>query len=225
VTRDFKIFFYHKILYQSHCLKATVKVESHDIFSRESAANAVRAALVVTTQREMTKQTRHQHLTWYKTCYDATATGLVAVDVSESSGKTQQQKEDRVHGSLLALAELLRCSHAEWERVNRELEENIINIEASSGSSGKNVFTDAAAVSASPEKSSKFTGAVKKYYHAGLNRHARTGGNVSQIPFNWFGSVAIGKEQVNHLIQYTFVFIKLMESWTNRTKLGPSFQV
>jgi hypothetical protein len=35
----------------------------------------------------------------------------------------------------------------------------------------------------SPEKSLKLSG-------------ARTGGSVSQIPFNWFGSVAVGKEQV-----------------------------
>jgi hypothetical protein len=48
----------------------------------------------------------------------------------------------------------------------------------------------------SPEKSLKLSGAVKRYYNAGLNRHARTGGSVSQIPFNWFGSVAVGKEQV-----------------------------
>ena len=47
----------------------------------------------------------------------------------------------------------------------------------------------------SPEKTSKLS-AVKRYYNAGLNRHARTGGTASQIPFNWFGSVAIGKEQI-----------------------------
>ena len=149
---------------------------------------------MVTTQREMTnKQTRHQHLSWYKTCYDTTAIGLVAVDSDSSSGRTMQQREDRVHGSRLVLAELLRCSHAEWERVNRELEDNIINVEAASSVSGKSIVTDAAS---SPEKSSKFTGAMKKYYNAGLNRHARTGGTVSQIPFNWFGSVAVGKELV-----------------------------
>jgi FKBP12-rapamycin complex-associated protein len=70
----------------------------------------------------MTKQTRHQHLTWYKTCYDLTASGLMALEVlNDNTGRTFQQREDLVHGSLLVLAELLRCSHAEWERVNREL--------------------------------------------------------------------------------------------------------
>ena len=176
------------------------------MFYRESAANAVRAALVVTTQREMTKQTRHQHLTWYKTCYDTTVEGLNSIDVTDTSGRTMQQKEDRVHGSLLVLAELLRCSHAEWERVNRELEDNIINVEVS-GISSRNVLTDAAAVLVSPEKSSKLTGAMKKYYNAGLNRHARTGGNVSQIPFNWFGSVAFGKEQVKCMITFDILGI------------------
>jgi FKBP12-rapamycin complex-associated protein len=62
-------------------------------------------------------------LTWYKTCYDATEAGLVAMDVPDASGRHLLQREDRVHGSLLVLAELLRCSHAEWERVNRELVE------------------------------------------------------------------------------------------------------
>jgi len=139
----------------------------------------------------MTKQTRNQHLTWYKICYDATTSGIVALEVADHSGRTLQQKEDRIHGSLLVLAELLRCSHAEWERVNRELEENIINggVEVT-GNSG---WTEAAP--GSPEKTSKLS-AVKRYYHAGLNRHARTGGNASQIPFNWFGSVAVGKEQI-----------------------------
>ena len=33
------------------------------------------------------------------------------------------QREDKIHGSLLVLSELLRCSNAEWEEINRELEE------------------------------------------------------------------------------------------------------
>lgn len=32
-------------------------------------------------------------------------------------------REDRIHGSLLVLSELLRCSNADWEMVNRELED------------------------------------------------------------------------------------------------------
>ena len=118
----------------------------------------------------------------------------MAVDVADNSGRTLQQKEDRVHGSLLVLAELFRCSHAEWERVNRELEENIISGGVDTSANGG--WTEASP--GSPEKSSKLS-AVKRYYNAGLNRHARTGGTASPIPFNWFGSVAVGKEQVTKI--------------------------
>ena len=38
---------------------------------------------------------------------------------------------------------------------------------------------------------------MKRYYQNGLSRHSKSGGgNVTQIPFNWFGSVAIGREQI-----------------------------
>ena len=38
---------------------------------------------------------------------------------------------------------------------------------------------------------------MRRYYQNGLTRHSRSGGsNVTQIPFNWFGSVAIGREQI-----------------------------
>ena len=36
------------------------------------------------------------------------------------------QRDDRIHGSLLVLAELLRCSNGVWERANSHIEENII---------------------------------------------------------------------------------------------------
>jgi hypothetical protein len=32
-------------------------------------------------------------------------------------------REDRIHGSLLVLSELMRCSNADWECTNRELED------------------------------------------------------------------------------------------------------
>jgi len=32
-------------------------------------------------------------------------------------------REDRIHGSLLVLSELMRCSNADWESTNRELED------------------------------------------------------------------------------------------------------
>ena len=42
---------------------------------REAAVNALRAGLVVTIQRETSKQSRHQHQTWYKQCYEQCVKG------------------------------------------------------------------------------------------------------------------------------------------------------
>lgn len=88
---------------------------------RESAVNALRAGLVVTAQRETSRQNRDQHLTWYTHCYDKTIKGFESID-----GEKKNVKEDAIHGSLLSLSELLRCSNAEWERVNRDVEDYIL---------------------------------------------------------------------------------------------------
>ncbi|XP_074653906.1 serine/threonine-protein kinase mTOR-like [Tubulanus polymorphus] len=83
---------------------------------REAAVAALRAALVVTAQRE-TKET--QRPLWYKQCYDE----------AEKSLDENQQKEkklgrdDWAHGSLLICNELLRCSNMEGERIRQEMEE------------------------------------------------------------------------------------------------------
>ncbi|XP_017768823.1 PREDICTED: target of rapamycin [Nicrophorus vespilloides] len=74
---------------------------------REGAVDALRAALVVTAQRESTKQTQHPQ--WYKLCFTET-TKLLNVE------KNDKTRDDRVHGALLVLNELVRCSNAEWER-------------------------------------------------------------------------------------------------------------
>ena len=48
-----------------------------------------------------------------------------------------------------------------------------------------------------PPSFASLGGAMKRYYQNGLSRHSKSGGgNVTQIPFNWFGSVAIGREQI-----------------------------
>lgn len=48
-----------------------------------------------------------------------------------------------------------------------------------------------------PHSIANLGGAMRRYYQNGLTRHSRSGGsNVTQIPFNWFGSVAIGREQI-----------------------------
>ncbi|RZF43401.1 hypothetical protein LSTR_LSTR001662 [Laodelphax striatellus] len=77
-------------------------------FIREGAVEALRAALVVTSQRETARQT--QKPTWYSTCYFDAMKGfedIVAKGIN---------KDDRIHGSMLVLNELLRCSNVQWER-------------------------------------------------------------------------------------------------------------
>ena len=89
---------------------------------RESAANALRMALVVTSQRETSSQAREGggHSAWYQQCFTQVVEGLQEVTPSKDRSVT---REDRIHGSLLVLSELLRCSNADWEMVTRELEE------------------------------------------------------------------------------------------------------
>ena len=85
---------------------------------REGAVAALRAALVVTSQRE-TKEA--QRATWYKQCFDEAQQGF-----DEPSARDKGlTKDDRTHGSLLVLQELLRCSNAEGERVLGQLEQLI----------------------------------------------------------------------------------------------------
>lgn len=83
---------------------------------RESAVSALQAALVVTAQRE-TKEA--QIPTWYKQCYDEVICGFEEI-VKEKG----INRDDRVHGSLLVLNELLRCSNPEGiEKLRLELDE------------------------------------------------------------------------------------------------------
>ncbi|RZC37432.1 serine/threonine-protein kinase mTOR [Asbolus verrucosus] len=79
---------------------------------RESAVEALRAALVVTAQRETAKQ--NQRPQWYKQCYDESVKML-------SVERGERMREERVHGFLLILNELVRCSNAEWERKHKSL--------------------------------------------------------------------------------------------------------
>lgn len=77
---------------------------------REGAGQALRAALVVTSQRESSKQLNKPQ--WYRTCYDEAMVCFSEVPLKEK-GCT---KDDRVHSALIILDELLRCSNANWER-------------------------------------------------------------------------------------------------------------
>ena len=77
---------------------------------REGAGQALRAALIVTSQRESVKSGVKP--TWYKQCYDEAIYCFGEVPIREK-GVT---KDDRVHGALIVLNEILRCSNAVWER-------------------------------------------------------------------------------------------------------------
>lgn len=77
---------------------------------REGAGQALRAALVVTSQRESSKQLNKPQ--WYKLCFDEAIVCFAEVPMKEK-GVT---KDDRIHSALIILDELLRCSNANWER-------------------------------------------------------------------------------------------------------------
>ena len=79
---------------------------------REGAVKALRYALIVTAQREKT-QTQTQY---YKQCYEEAKLGFT--DTNNVKGLT---REDRVHGSLLVLNELLRCANSDWERLSDDI--------------------------------------------------------------------------------------------------------
>lgn len=77
---------------------------------REAAAKALRAGLVVTAQRESAKQSTAKPQ-WYNQCYEEAMISFEDIPIKEK-GIT---REDRVHGGLLILNELFRCSNATWE--------------------------------------------------------------------------------------------------------------
>lgn len=77
---------------------------------RESAGQALRAALIVTSQRETVKSNAKP--IWYQQCYDQ-AISCFKENPSKEKGVT---KDDRAHGALIILNEILRCSNAIWEK-------------------------------------------------------------------------------------------------------------
>lgn len=88
---------------------------------REAGVDALRAALVVTAQRETTKQTQRPQ--WYKQCYDEAKQGLEDMYIREKGFN----RDDRVHGALLVLNELLRCANVRWERMQEDLNAKLSN--------------------------------------------------------------------------------------------------
>jgi FKBP12-rapamycin complex-associated protein len=90
---------------------------------REGAVNALRQALIVTAQRENIMAQTH----WYRQSYDEAKISFNEINVREK-GVT---REDRIHGGLLVLNELLRISNNEWERTFNDL-----SLEAVAGKRG-----------------------------------------------------------------------------------------
>lgn len=88
---------------------------------REAGVEALRAALVVTAQRETTKQAQRPQ--WYKHCFDEAKQGLEDLYLREKGFN----RDDRVHGALLVLNELLRCANVKWERIQEDLNTRISN--------------------------------------------------------------------------------------------------
>ncbi|XP_066601544.1 serine/threonine-protein kinase mTOR [Prorops nasuta] len=86
---------------------------------REGAVEALRAALVVTAQRETAKQMHKSQ--WYKQCYDEIVSGFEEVYTKEKG----VNRDDRIHGCLLVLNELLRCSNVQWEKNYEALAERL----------------------------------------------------------------------------------------------------
>ena len=86
---------------------------------REKTAEALRAALVVTSQREAREI---QRLQWYKQCYDE---GQLAFD--DYILKDRISKDDRTHGCLLIMIELLRVANSSAEKLFEELKISITN--------------------------------------------------------------------------------------------------
>ncbi|XP_030025999.2 serine/threonine-protein kinase mTOR [Manduca sexta] len=77
---------------------------------REAGAKALRVALVVTSQREQPDQSKRAH--WYIQCYEEASTSFT----DQANRERGLSRDDHVHGALLILNELLRCSNAAWEK-------------------------------------------------------------------------------------------------------------
>ncbi|XP_044740220.1 serine/threonine-protein kinase Tor [Chrysoperla carnea] len=91
--------------------KIFIAVRDSRALVREGAASALRAALVVIAQRESSKQANKPQ--WYRQCYDEAINLLDDVNARVERGVT---RDDRSHGALLVLNELLRCGNSKWER-------------------------------------------------------------------------------------------------------------
>ncbi|CAJ0932770.1 unnamed protein product [Ranitomeya imitator] len=83
---------------------------------REGAVAALRACLILTTQREPKELQKPQ---WYRQTYEEAERGFDET-LSKEKG---MNRDDRLHGALLIINELVRISSIEGERLRDEMEE------------------------------------------------------------------------------------------------------
>ncbi|XP_009978293.1 PREDICTED: serine/threonine-protein kinase mTOR-like [Tauraco erythrolophus] len=83
---------------------------------REGAVSALRACLILTTQREPKEMQKPQ---WYRHTYEEAEKGFDETLAKEKG----MNRDDRIHGALLILNELVRISSMEGERLREEMEE------------------------------------------------------------------------------------------------------
>eukprot|EP00064_Thunnus_orientalis_P006429 superscaffoldBa00000667_g6447 len=88
---------------------------------REGAVSALRACLILTTQRETKEMQKPQ---WYKVWHSTQTFEEAEKGFDETLAKEKgMNRDDRVHGALLILNELVRISSMEGERMREEMEE------------------------------------------------------------------------------------------------------
>jgi serine/threonine-protein kinase mTOR len=112
-------FFYHHVQKFFENIFNAIRDPKSSI--REGAGEALRACLVVTSQRENVKQQTNTNSKtktmstleeWYRKCFVEALNCFGDVPMKEKG----VSKDDRVHGALIVLNEILRCSNANWEK-------------------------------------------------------------------------------------------------------------
>ncbi|RDD40512.1 Serine/threonine-protein kinase mTOR [Trichoplax sp. H2] len=89
---------------------------------REAAVEALQACFVLTSQRETSSD---HYPVWYQYAYDEAWRGFRDPGSGKEKGVTLS-RDDKMHGSLLIINELLRASSSEGERLRREMEEIMV---------------------------------------------------------------------------------------------------
>ncbi|KFD55349.1 hypothetical protein M513_03689 [Trichuris suis] len=106
-------FFFQHMPHFFDCIFEVLKDPKISI--RERAIEALRAALVVASQREIKVE---QKTMWYKLCYDQAVECFIDARSAYSA-----VREDRVNSALLIINELLRNANSAWEKTVQSVEQ------------------------------------------------------------------------------------------------------